>query len=81
MHCATTVLSVYKLPVILDPGEIEVLALAQTLQDPLVLLADEVARDEARRLKLRLRGTLGVLVQCREQQTALAEAGSKLPVI
>jgi predicted nucleic acid-binding protein len=57
------VLSVYKPPVILDPGETEVLALAQTLKDPLVLLDDEVARDEARRLKLRLRGTLGILVQ------------------
>jgi predicted nucleic acid-binding protein len=58
-----TVLSAYNPPVILDPGETEVLALAQTLKDPLVLLDDEVARDEARRLQLRLRGTLGILVQ------------------
>jgi len=39
-----------------------VLALAQTLTDPLVLLDDEVARTEARRLGLDPRGTLGILV-------------------
>ena len=59
----STVLSAYKPPVVLDPGETAVLALAQTYTDPLVLLDDEVARTEARRLKLRLRGTVGVLVQ------------------
>ena len=37
----------YKPPVILDPGETEVLALAQTLPDALVLLDDETARAEA----------------------------------
>lgn len=57
------ILSVYSPPVVLDPGETEILALAQTLREPLVLLDDEVARGEARRLKLRVRGTLGVLVQ------------------
>jgi len=36
-------------PVILDPGEMEALALAQSLPDPLVLLDDEVARAKARR--------------------------------
>ncbi len=56
------VMSSYVLPVVLDPGETEVLALARTLPDPLVLLDDEVARVEARRLELRLRGTLGILV-------------------
>jgi predicted nucleic acid-binding protein len=54
-------LSAYVPSVILDPGELEVLALALSLADPLVLLDDETARAEARRLKLRLRGTLGVL--------------------
>jgi hypothetical protein len=49
------VLSAYTPPVVLDPGETEVLALAQTLEDPLVLLDDEVARAEARRLRLRHR--------------------------
>jgi predicted nucleic acid-binding protein len=57
------VLSAYEPPVVLDPGEKEVLALAKTLTDPLVLLDDEFARAEARRLELRVRGTLGVLVQ------------------
>ena len=56
-------LSAYAPPVVLDPGETEVLALAQSLVDPLVLLDDEVARAEARRLKLQLCGTLGILVR------------------
>ena len=47
----------------LGPGETEVLALAQTLPNPLILVDDEVARTEARRLGLSLRGTVGVLVQ------------------
>ena len=38
------------------------LALAQTLTNPWVLLDDEAARVEARRLGLRIRGTLGILV-------------------
>ena len=50
-------------PVILDPGETEVLALAQALVEPLVLLDDEVARAEARRLRLQVCGTLGILVR------------------
>lgn len=57
------VLSAYTPPVILGPGEIEVLALAQTLEDPLVLVDDEVARVEARRLELHVHGTLGILVR------------------
>jgi predicted nucleic acid-binding protein len=56
-------LSAYAPPVVLDPGETEVLALAQSLADPLVLLDDEIARAEARRLNLRLCGTLGILVR------------------
>ena len=54
--------STYFPHVILGPGETEVLAWATSLVDPLVLLDDEVARAEARRLKLRVRGTLGTLV-------------------
>jgi predicted nucleic acid-binding protein len=56
------VVSAYTPAVTLDPGETEVLAWAQSLVDPLVLLDDEVARSEARRLGLRVKGTLGVLV-------------------
>jgi predicted nucleic acid-binding protein len=57
------VLSAYTPLVTLHPGEREVLALAQTLDDPLVLFDEEAARSEGRRLKLRVRGTLGILVQ------------------
>jgi uncharacterized protein len=57
------VISAYTPSATLDPGEIEVIALARTLVDPLVLLDDEIARTEARRLNLRVRGTLGILVQ------------------
>ena len=68
-------LSAYSPPVVLDPGETEVLALAQTMANPLVLLDDEVARAEARRLKLRLRGTLGILVRaCRQGLLSLDQA-------
>ena len=56
-------LTKYSPPIVLDPGETEVLALAQSLTDPLVLLDDELAREEARRLKLRLTGTLGIIVR------------------
>ena len=63
----TSAMSSYTPSVTLGPGETEVLALAQTLADPLVLLDDEVARAEARRLKLRLRGTLGILVHAYRQ--------------
>jgi predicted nucleic acid-binding protein len=59
IQAAADTLAAYKPPVILDPGETEVLMLAQTLPDALVLLDDETARSEARRLKLRVRGTLG----------------------
>lgn len=63
VEVTATLLAAYKPPVSLDPGETEVLALAQTLPDALVLLDDETARAEARRLGLRVRGTLGVLTQ------------------
>lgn len=58
-------MAAYQPVVTLDPGELEVLALARTVDDPLVLLDDNTARNEARRLGLRVRGTLGVLVQAR----------------
>jgi len=60
---STAMLSAYKPPVILDPGETEVLVQARALRDVLVLLDDETARAEARCLKLCVRGTLGVLAQ------------------
>jgi uncharacterized protein len=68
-------LSAYVPPVVLDPGETEVLALAQSLADPLVLLDDEVARAEARRLGLPVVGTLGILGRaCRQDLLSLEQA-------
>jgi len=55
------VLSAYHPSVILDPGETELLAWERTLADPLVLLDDEVARADARRLELPVLGTLGTI--------------------
>jgi len=74
VEVSPAVLSTYTPSVILHPGERAVLALAQTMKHPLVLLDDEVARSEARRLKLRVRGTLGILTQgYREQMLTLAQ--------
>ena len=56
-------LSAYVPPVVLDSCETEVLALAQSLPNPLMLLDDKVARAEARRLELRQCGALGILVR------------------
>jgi len=67
IEVSSSVLANYKSSVILDRGERELLALAQTLSDPLVLLDDEAARTEARIKHLRVRGTLGVLVQSYQQ--------------
>ena len=47
----------------LDPGERATFALALTLKDVLVLVDDEDARTEARRLGLPVRGTLGALIK------------------
>ena len=69
------VLSIYIPSVILDPGERAVLALAQTMRHSLLLLDDEVARSEARRLNLRLRGTLGILAQAYREQVLASLQG------
>jgi len=47
----------------LDAGERELLALARVEPGALLLLDDELARVEARRLGLSVKGTLGVLVE------------------
>lgn len=52
---------------ILDAGETEVLALARGDPDTLVLIDDEMARAESRRLGLEVKGTLGILVQARRR--------------
>ncbi len=46
----------------LDRGEAEVIALAQELNADLVILDERLGRQHARRLGLRLTGTLGVLL-------------------
>lgn len=60
-------LAAYVPSVVLHPGEIEVLGLARSYTDPLVLLDDEVTRVEARRLGLRTYGTLGIIVRAYNQ--------------
>lgn len=47
----------------LGHGEQEVLAFALTQRNPLVLMDDAIARNEARKLGLRSTGTLGIIVQ------------------
>ncbi|HZF07761.1 MAG TPA: DUF3368 domain-containing protein [Thermoanaerobaculia bacterium] len=51
--------------VVLDPGERDLLILAQSIPEALLLIDDEIARGEARRLGLAVRGTLGILAQAR----------------
>ena len=50
----------------LDAGESEAIALAQELWASFVLLDDGVARRKTQRLGLRVIGTLGVLLMCKE---------------
>jgi predicted nucleic acid-binding protein len=47
----------------LDPGEIETIHLALVLESDVVLLDEEAAREAARRRKLRVKGTIGVIVE------------------
>jgi predicted nucleic acid-binding protein len=60
---ADSVLAAYQPSITLDPGEHSTFAHAMTLKDVLVLVDDEDARTEARRLGIPVRGTLGVLVE------------------
>lgn len=54
-------LAAYQPTLQLDPGEQATFALALTLSDALVLVDDDEARTEARRLRLPIRGTLGII--------------------
>jgi len=56
-------LNAYKPAITLDPGEWATFAHALTLKEVLVLVDDEDARKEARRLGLPVRDTIGVLVE------------------
>ena len=73
---STAVLTAYAPALQLDPGEHATFALALTLlPDVLVLVDDEEARNEARRLGLRMRGTLGVVVKAfRREALTFSEA-------
>ncbi len=56
-------LSDFQPRVVLDAGETEVLALTAENPGALFLLDDDLARQEARRLGVEVKGTLGVMVQ------------------
>ncbi len=60
--------------IILDAGETEILALAEKDPSAVVLIDDGLARREARRLTVEVKGTLGVLVRAfRRQYLTLEE--------
>ena len=51
----------------LDRGEAEVITLAHELNASLVIIDERLARKYARRVGLRLTGTLGVLLKAKQQ--------------
>lgn len=55
------------LSILVDPGEAEVIALAQTVADSIVLLDDSQARRVAERFDIPRIGTLGVLRRAKKQ--------------
>ncbi len=61
-------LSAFQPRVVLDAGETEVLALAEEDPEALFLIDDDLARQEARRRAVEVKGTLGVLVQAFRRQ-------------
>ena len=56
-----------KLEFDIDLGEASAIALAIEIQADLIILDDLTARDVAKKLKLNVTGTLGVLVKAKEQ--------------
>lgn len=54
--------------VVLDPGESAVLTLGLSLSGCLLLLDDALAREEAKRLGMQVKGTLGILVDAYRHQ-------------
>ncbi len=52
----------------LDRGEAEVIALAQELNADLVIIDERLGRRHAKRLGLKLTGTLGVLLKAKERE-------------
>ncbi len=51
----------------LDRGEAEVIALAQELKADLVILDERLARRQAKRLRLAVTGTLGILIKAKQR--------------
>ncbi len=66
----------------LDAGEKEAIYLSTQEADSLVLLDDLKAREEAKKLGLRVKGTLGIIVQAyRENLISLAEVNTLIEII
>jgi len=55
------------LSILVDPGEAEVIALAQSVSDSIVLLDDSQARRVAERFDIPRIGTLGILRRAKKQ--------------
>jgi predicted nucleic acid-binding protein len=68
IEVSETYLDAYRPKALLDPGEIAVLALGLTKPGCLLLLDDAIARGEATRLGLAVKGTLGILVDAFRRQ-------------
>lgn len=51
----------------LDPGEAAVIAIAQEMEDPLVIIDDRMGRRIAAYLGIPLRGTLGLLLDAKSK--------------
>ena len=60
-------LLVTPLSILVDPGEAEAIALAQENPDSILLLDDSQARKVARRLKLQITGTIGLLLRAKRK--------------
>jgi predicted nucleic acid-binding protein len=60
-----TLASSFPLPQCLDAGEAEVLALALECNDAVVILDDAIARRAAQSFGIRLRGTVGLLLDAK----------------
>jgi uncharacterized protein len=74
---AKETLAKLQLEVTLGRGETALLALATTFDNALVLMDDALARSEARRMKLPVYGTLGILVQAhRHRYLSLSDVES-----
>lgn len=66
MHVQQSLLDSLLVHVLLGEGERHVLTLALAMKPATVLMDDETARAEARRLGLAVKGTLGILLQAHQ---------------